>query len=95
MEYQSIEHQMRDKWEGLKNGCPGGEIQGLLKHRPAGYHHCRGAEDECHYKGCIVMYWFRHLMKPLFSKEELEEYKQYLEREKAYYSKKKPLNGRR
>lgn len=54
---------MRDEWEGLKNGCPWVEIQGLPKHTPAGYHYCRGAEDECHYKGCAIMYWLRHLMK--------------------------------
>lgn len=86
---------MRDKWEGLRKDCPWLQITTFSDPEIDTEYDCLGAPalvNPCHYKGCAIMYWFRHLMKPLFNKEELEEYKQYLEREKAFYGITKPLD---
>lgn len=59
---------MRKQFEAIKNGCPWLEIQGPPKHTPAGYHYCRAQgrgfmKGECHYKGCAILYWFRHIIR--------------------------------
>ena len=55
---------MRDEWEGLKKDCPDIAIQGPPRHSPVRYY-CKSKKEDCHYKGCAIMYWFRHLMKDL------------------------------
>ncbi len=54
---------MRDDWEGLKNGCPWIGEKGRSNLAPHGYDYCKATREDCHYKGCAIAYWFRHLMK--------------------------------
>ncbi len=56
----------RDKWEGLKNGCPWLKIGDYEDNQQLWQ--CMAithGDNDCHYKSCAILYWFRHLIKPL------------------------------